>query len=99
MKPISRAVDRVLRGLGLATEVARASAIDVWPAAAAGVLGPDGERTRAIAVDGDTLVVSVPDGAWAAEIRLRSADLRERIAVLAPRAKIASIRSVVTVRS
>jgi predicted nucleic acid-binding Zn ribbon protein len=99
MKPVSRAVDRVLRSLGLASEVAQVGAVDAWPVAAAAVLGPDAARTKAIAVDGDVLVVAVPDGAWAAEVRLRSGELLRRIATIEPCAKVRSIRSVVSMRT
>jgi len=99
VRPVSRALDRLLRGLGIATDVARASAIDAWPAAAAAVLGADAAGTRAIGVDGATIVVAVPTPAWASEIRLRSAELVARIETLAPGSGIRAIRSIPSSRS
>lgn len=94
MKPVARAVDRLLRGLGIATDVARADAVDHWPAVATAIFGPDGPDTRAVAVDGTTLVVAVPTSAWASEIRLREAQIVERLAAAAPRSGIRAIRTI-----
>lgn len=95
MRPVARAVDRLLRGLGIATDVARVEAIDEWPAVAASVLGPDATSTRAIRTEGTTLVVAVPTPAWAAEIRLRESALVEGLGQAAPRSGIASVRTVI----
>lgn len=87
------AVGRLLRGLGLEAEVARADAQRRWPAAAQSVLGVGAERTTAVGFDAETLLVTVPDGSWAGEIRLRE---RELIAALGGRASgIGHIRSIV----
>lgn len=94
MRPVSRAVDRLLRGLGIAAEVDRAGAIDRWPAAARAVLGEDAATTRAVAVDGATLVVAVPTSAWASEIRLREAALVTELRRAAPKSGIRAIRTV-----
>ena len=94
MKPVGRAVGRLLRGLGIASDVARAGAIDAWPAVALAAFGADGNATRAVAIDEATLVVAVPTPAWASEIRLRE---RELIAALARRAPATDIRSIRTV--
>lgn len=94
MKPVARAVDRLLRGLGIASEVARAAAADRWPAVAREVLGDDADATRAVAVDGATLLVAAPTSAWAAEIRLREADLLRALARAAPESAIRAIRTV-----
>ena len=96
MRPVSRAVGRLLRGLGIATDVARAGAIDHWAPAARAVFGPDADVTRAIAVDGTTLLVTVPNSAWSSEIRLREAALLERLAGAAPASGIRAIRTVMT---
>lgn len=98
MKPVARAVDRLLRGLGIAADVARVEAIDAWPAAAA-VLGPDAACTRAIRAEGTTLVIAVPTPAWASEIRLREAELIERLGREAPRSGITSLRTVIAQRT
>ena len=94
MKRASRAVSRLLRGLGIADEVARAAALDAWPAAAAAVFGPDASATHAVAVEGETIVVTVPTSAWASEIRLRGADLTARIRQGAPGSDIRRVRCV-----
>ncbi len=94
MKPVSRGIGRLLRGLGIAAEVDRAGAIDAWGPAAREVLGDDASSTRAVAVDGTTLIVAVPDPAWASEIRLRERSLLARLASAAPRSGIRAIRSV-----
>jgi predicted nucleic acid-binding Zn ribbon protein len=96
MKPVSRAVGRLLRGLGIETEVARVGAIDQWAPVARHVLGPDADATRAIAVDGATLIVTVPTAAWSSEIRLREAALVARLAAAAPASGIRAIRTVMT---
>jgi predicted nucleic acid-binding Zn ribbon protein len=96
VRPVSRAVGRLLRGLGIATEVARAGAIDQWAPVARGVLGADADVTRAIAVDGTTLIVTVPTSAWSSEIRLREAVLLDRLLAAAPASGIRAIRTVMT---
>jgi len=98
VKPVSRAVDRLLGKLGIATEVDRVGSIAHWGAAARDVLGDDATVTRAVAVDGATLIVAVPTSAWASEIRLREAALLERIARAAPKSGIRSIRTVPSTR-
>lgn len=94
MKPLARGVRNLLSGLGIAAEVEAAAALDGWPAAAAAVFGADASSTRALSVDGTTLIVAVPDPSWAGEIRLREADLLARLRVTAPRSGISAIRSV-----
>jgi len=94
LRPVARAVDRLLRGLGIATEVARMDATRAWPSAAAAVLGPDAASTKALRVDGTTLVVGVPTPAWASEIRLREAELLERLAEASPRSGMTAVRTV-----
>lgn len=94
MKPVGRAVDRLLRGLGIAADVARVDAIDQWERVATAVFGEDGSTTRAVAVDGATLIVAVPTSAWASEIRLREAQIIELLMRAAPRSGIRAIRSV-----
>lgn len=98
MKPVSRAVDRLLRGLGIATEVDRVGSIGRWAGVAKEVLGDDAGITRAVAVDDATLIVAVPTSAWASEIRLREATLLERLAHEAPKSAIRAIRTIPTAR-
>ena len=94
MKPVGRAVDRLLRGLGIATDVARTTALDAWPAVAVSVLGSDAGATRAVAIEETTLVVSVPTPAWAAEIRLRENEVIRALDGAAPTSGIRRIRTV-----
>lgn len=94
MRPVGRAVGRLLRGLGIETEVARVGAIDRWAGVVREVLGDDADVTRAIAVDGATLIVTVPTSGWASEIRLREATLVEGLRRAAPTSGIRAIRTV-----
>lgn len=94
MKPVGRAVDRLLRGLGIAGEVERAGAIDRWAEVARAEFGDDAAGTRAVSVEGSTLVVAVPSAAWSSEIRLRQRALLARLARASPRSGIRSIRTV-----
>ena len=94
MRPVGRVVGRVLRGLGIATEVARAGAVEAWPAVALAAFGADASTTRAVSIDGATLIVAVPTSAWASEIRLREGDLVRALANAAPASDIRSIRTV-----
>lgn len=98
MKPVSRAVDRLLRGLGIAVEVDRAGAIEHWAAAASEVLGGDAIVTRAIAVDDATLLVAVPTSAWASEIRLRESALIAALRRASPKSDIRRIRAIPSTR-
>lgn len=96
MRPLGGTLRRVLRALGLEEELARADAVAAWPAVARDVIGSDADRTRAVRVEGHTLVVAVPTAQWAAEIRLRERDLVRR---LPPAGRIERIRSVPGERS
>lgn len=94
MRPISRAVERALRALGVEREVGRADAVRAWAESAASVFGDDADRTHAIRADGDTLVVVVPTAQWAGEIRLRERDLVAAVLRRAPSSGIAHVRPV-----
>lgn len=94
LRPVSGLVDRLLRGLGIAGDVDRAGAIEAWRPAITAVLGPDAAETRALDVDGTTLVVAVPSPAWAAEVRLRSGDILDALRSAAPRSGIRAIRTI-----
>lgn len=96
--PLAGAVDRLLRGLGIADDVARVEAIDAWPSVAVAVLGPDAGTTRAVRIDGSTLVVTVPTSAWSAEIRLRESEIVAQLRAAAPRSGIVRVRPVPTDR-
>ena len=94
MRPIGGAVDRALRKLGIDRDVARVSAVDVWPAAACEILGADAAVTNAVGLTDRTLVVRVPDAAWSGEIRLRESELLAAIARRATGSDLAHIRAV-----
>lgn len=93
LHPLGAAVGRLLRGLGLETDVVRADTTTRWPAAARQVLGEGAECTAAIGFDDATLLVTVPDGAWSGEIRLREHELI--VALGGSDSRIAHIRSIV----
>lgn len=99
MRPVGRAVGRLLRGLGIAADVARVGAVDAWPGVARAAFGADAAAARAIAVDGDTLVVAVPTPAWASEIRLRERELLAALARSAPTSGIRALRTVPAARA
>lgn len=94
LRPIARIVDQLLRGLGIAGDVARVDATRAWPAVAAATLGSGADLTRALRVDGTTLVVAVPTSAWASEIRLREAQLLDGLAEASPKSGITALRPV-----
>jgi predicted nucleic acid-binding Zn ribbon protein len=94
LRPVARVVDQLLRGLGIATDVARIDATRAWPAVAAATLGSGADLTKALRVDGTTLVVAVPTSAWASEIRLRETQLLEGLAKASPRSGITALRAV-----
>ena len=94
MRPIGGAIDRALRKLGIDRDVARVSAVDAWPAAAREIFGADGIVTNAVGLTGRTLVVRVPDAAWAGEIRLREGELLAAIARRAAGSDLDHIRAV-----
>jgi len=94
MKPITGALERTLRALGIDRDVARADAVRQWREAAAEVLGADAATTRALRTDGDTLVIVVPTAQWAGEIRLREREILGVLARRAPSSRIARLRCV-----
>jgi hypothetical protein len=95
VRPIAGAIDRALRRLGLERDVARVSALDVWPDAARDVFGSAADATRAVGLSERALIVAVPDAAWSGEIRLREAELVAAIVRRASRpSDIARIRTV-----
>lgn len=94
MRPIARAVERALRVLGVDRDVARADAVRAWQDAATSVFGTDGNQTKAIRADGDTLVVTVPTAQWAGEVRLRERELIAAVTVRAPASGIVHVRPV-----
>ena len=94
MKPITSALARTLRALGVDRDIARADAVRAWREVATEAFGPDGATTRAIRAEGETLVVAVPGSHWSGEIRLREAELVRSLGARAPGADIVHIRTV-----
>lgn len=94
MRPLAETLRETLRSLGIGGAVARAGAVSAWPAVAAQVLGADGARTRALRVEGDTIVVAVASPILAQELRLRAADVVALLARAAPDAGVRSVRFV-----
>ena len=94
MRPLGGAVQRVLRALGLEDDLARADAVEAWTGVASAIIGADAVRTRAIRIEGGTLVVAVPTAQWAAEIRLRERALVAGLRARVPAAGVRRIRAV-----
>jgi hypothetical protein len=94
VRPIGEVLDATLEALGLRRSVARANAVLVWPAAAGTVLGREAVRTRALRVEGTTMVVAVESPVLAQELRLRQGDLLCELARLAPDGRVRALRFV-----
>ncbi len=70
-------VEKVLKGLGAPTTSTLGALFERWSE----VVGPAiGSRTRPLAIDGTTLVVAVPDGGWASQLRWMQRDLLATLA-------------------
>lgn len=94
MRPIADALRRTLRSLGIGGAVARAGAIEAWPDAARACIGDAAARTRALRVEGSTLVVTVTSPVLAQELRLRGNDLLAELAQRSPDAGVTAVRFV-----
>jgi len=94
VRSISDALGTTLRSLGLRRGVERARAVAAWPAAAASVVGVDASRSRAVRIEGETLVVAVSSPVLAQELRLRQQEVLEALARLAPEAHVRALRFV-----
>jgi len=94
LRPLADALRGTLAALGIRGAVAKAGVVAAWPAAARACIGEDASRTRALAVEGDTLVVAVPSPVLAQELRLHSEQLLRDLAGRAPDATVHTIRFV-----
>jgi predicted nucleic acid-binding Zn ribbon protein len=94
VRTIAEAVTATLRTLGLQRGVERARALQAWPAAATVVLGAEAARSRAVRLDGETLVVGVASPVLAQELRLHQQELLQELARLAPAARVRALRFV-----
>jgi hypothetical protein len=94
MRPLADAISGTLAALGISRRVARAAAVRAWPEVARSCLGADGARTRALRVEGDTLVVTVASPVLAQELRLRAEEIGAELRRLAPDAGVRAVRYV-----
>ena len=95
MRPLAEVLRGTLKALGITRDVARAGAVQAWPSVARACIGAeDAARTRALRVDGDTLIVAVPSPVLAQELRLRYEDLRAELFRLAPESSVRAVRFV-----
>lgn len=70
-------VDKVLRGLGAPAASSLGALFERWPEVVGTAIG---SRTRPLSIDGTTLVVAVPDGGWASQLRWMERDLLATLA-------------------
>ncbi|HYY54812.1 MAG TPA: DciA family protein [Candidatus Dormibacteraeota bacterium] len=94
MRPLAEALRGTLAALGIGGAVGRAAAVRAWPEVARACIGVDAGRTRALRVDGDTLLVTVPSPVLAQELRLRSEEIRVALHRLAPDAGVRAVRFI-----
>lgn len=94
MRSLADALRATLTALGIRRDVARAAAVAAWPEVMRETIGPAGERTRALRVDGDTLVVAVSSPVLAQELRLRAGEVLAALALKAPDAEVRDMRFV-----
>jgi hypothetical protein len=94
VRSLAEALRSAFATLGLAPAVARAAALEAWPAIARRCLGPEGDRTRALSVERGTLVIAVPSPLLAGELRLRSGEILDELERRAPEARIRAVRFV-----
>jgi predicted nucleic acid-binding Zn ribbon protein len=81
----------VLKGLKLDKVLAAQPAVDLWPQ----IAGPKtAEHTRAVEVDGKTLVIVVDSPAWIAQLRFLKPQLLKRIAGRVGKGLIGDLRFV-----
>ena len=92
MKPIGAVIARTLQALGLRDDVVQADAIRSWERVATATLGALGARTRAVRVDGETLVIVTPTSSHSAEIRLREPEILAALSRAAPGSHIRRLR-------
>jgi predicted nucleic acid-binding Zn ribbon protein len=90
-RSIGSVLPRVLKGLKLDKILAAQPAVNLWPE----IVGPKtAEHTRAVEVDGNTLVVVVDSPAWIAQLRFLKPQLLKKIAGRVGKGLIADVRFV-----
>ena len=90
-RSVGSVLPRVLKGLKLDKVLAAQPAVDLWPQ----IAGPKtAEHTRAVEVDGKTLVVIVDSPAWSAQLRFLKPQLLKKIEGRVGKGLIADVRFV-----
>lgn len=88
---VGSVLPQVLKGLKLDKVMAAQPAVTLWPK----VAGPKiAEHTRAVGVDGRTLVVVVDSPAWIAQLRFLKPQLLRKVAGHAGKGLVGDIRFV-----
>ncbi|MCX6843456.1 MAG: DUF721 domain-containing protein [candidate division WOR-3 bacterium] len=90
-RSVGSVLPRVLKGLKLDKVLAAQPAVDLWPQ----IAGPKtAEHTRAVEVDGNTLVVVVDSPAWIAQLRYLKPQLLKKISGRVGKGLIGDVRFV-----
>jgi predicted nucleic acid-binding Zn ribbon protein len=90
-RSVGSVLPRVLKGLKLDKVLAAQPAVDLWPQ----IAGPKtAEHTRAVEVDGKTLVVVVDGPAWSAQLRFLKPQLIKKIDARIGKGLITDLRFV-----
>ena len=90
-RSVGSVLPRVLKGLKLDKVLAAQPAVTFWPE----IAGPKtAEHTRALEVDGNTLVIVVDSPAWIAQLRFLKPQLLKKIAGRVGKGLILDLRFV-----
>ena len=90
-RSVGSVLPRVLKGLKLDKVLAAQPAVDLWPQ----IAGPKtAEHTRAVEVDGKTLVIIVDGPAWSAQLRFLKPQLIKKIDARIGKGLITDLRFV-----
>ena len=95
-KPLKRALERLLGGLGSPEIDVMSTLVGSWPT----IIGPElASRVKAVAVRGSELVVQVEDPGWASQIAWLESRLLERIEALVGPGQITAVKARVVRQS
>ena len=90
-RSVGSVLPRVLKGLKLDKVLAAQPAVNLWPQ----IAGPrTAEHTRAVEVDGKTLVIVVDGPAWSAQLRFLKPQLIKKIDARIGKGLITDLRFV-----
>ena len=90
-RSVGSVLPRVLKGLKLDKVLAAQPAVDLWPQ----IAGPKtAEHTRAVEVDGKTLVIVVDGPAWITQLRFLKPQLLKKIEGRVGKGLITDVRFV-----